>query len=122
MHFVLQKDNILIHTVRGFYICSKNNIILNVIAKGDSNPSIIHNYKGKAMLDFKNFKTWRTDLRVEVNPAVITGYTKSSWIYSDTDSENWLPDPNYEYYREFKTFNQSSFRKDIMKEPYRTLN
>ena len=121
MHFILQKDSILIHTVRGLYICPKIDAILNVIAKGDSHPSIIHNLESKAMLDFKNFKTWVTALRIEVNPAVITGCVKNDWVYSDADSGTWVVDPNYEKYVAFKMFNRP-FRKDVVADPRAVLD
>jgi hypothetical protein len=121
MHFTLQKDSILINTVRGLYICPRIDAVLNVIAKGDSHPSIIHNFQSKAMLDFKHFKTWVTMMRIEVNPAVITGSTKGSWVYSDPDSKDWLPDPNYEEYGAFKIFNRP-FRKDVIADPRAVLD
>jgi hypothetical protein len=121
MHFILQKDSILIYTFRGLYICPRIDAVLNVLAKGESHPAIIHNYKGKAMLDFKHMKTWITQLRLEVNPATITGYTKNDWVYSDPEPTEWLPDPNYEKYQRFNVFNQV-FRKDVKEEPHRVLD
>ena len=95
MHFILQKDSILIVTRRGLYICPKMDEILKVIAKGRSYPSIIHNYQNKAMLDFKIMSTWVTELRIEVNPPTITGYTLNGWVYSDVTPNTWVEDPNY---------------------------
>ena len=112
MHFVLQKDTILIRTFRGFYICPKIDALLNVIAKGGSHPAIIHNYQSKAMLDFKSLKTWGSIFRIEVNPATITGYIPNDWVYTDANSDIWVRDPNYEKYTIFKTCNQP-IRKDV---------
>ena len=121
MYFVLQKDSILIRTSKGIYICPKINHVLNVIAKGDSTPSIIHNYQGKAMLDFKHSKTLNTSLRIEVNPAIVSGYTKSDWIYSDTNPGNWVADPNYDQYGNSKSVTYS-VRKEVKNEPSRRLD